>query len=51
VFNDAGDKTEMVLRQRGGHLTDEQYDETKAGTNAFLDRMDEHLGRIVRNLG
>ena len=51
VFSDAGDKTEMHLRQSGGNLSDEQYEEAKVGTNAFLDRMEEHLGRIVRNLG
>ena len=32
-------KTEQVLRQSGGNLTDEEYLEAKAGTGSFLDAM------------
>lgn len=42
---DLGDKTELVLRQSGGHLTDEQYGQAKEGTSSFLDRMAELLAR------
>jgi len=41
TFKDVGGKTEMVLRQSGGHLTDEQYQQAKEGTASFLDRMAE----------
>jgi uncharacterized protein YndB with AHSA1/START domain len=51
VFNDLGEKTEIVLRQSGGNLTDEQYEETREGTNHFLDRMADHLAKIIRNMG
>jgi len=34
-----GNKTELVLRQSGGHLTDEEYDHAKEGTSSFLDNM------------
>jgi uncharacterized protein YndB with AHSA1/START domain len=34
-----GDRTELTLRQSGGHLTDEQYEQAKEGTAAFLERM------------
>ena len=40
-----GDKTELVLRQSGGHLTDEQYEQAREGTAGFLDRM---AGLLVR---
>jgi uncharacterized protein YndB with AHSA1/START domain len=38
----AGD-TELVLRQSGGHLTDEQYGHAMHGTGTFLDAMAELL--------
>jgi uncharacterized protein YndB with AHSA1/START domain len=31
--------TEMTLRQSGGHLTDEEYEEAKIGTTSFLDEL------------
>jgi len=34
-----------VVRQTGGHLTDEQYGQAREGTAAFLDRMAELLAR------
>jgi uncharacterized protein YndB with AHSA1/START domain len=39
-------KTELTLRQSGGHLTDEQYLEARAGTNGFLDVLEEHLATL-----
>jgi len=45
TLNDLGDKTELVLRQSGGHLTDEQYDEAKEGTAGFLDTMADLLAK------
>jgi uncharacterized protein YndB with AHSA1/START domain len=41
-----GDQTEMMLRQSGGHLSDEEYEHAKAGTNSFLDTMDRILPAI-----
>src|ERR1017187_1485593 len=45
TLTNIGDKTDMVLRQSGGHLTDEQYGQANEGTAAFLDRMAELLAR------
>ena len=36
-------KTELVVRQSGGNLTPEQYEQAKAGTAGFLDVMSELL--------
>jgi uncharacterized protein YndB with AHSA1/START domain len=47
TFTALGDATEMTLRQTGGHLTDEQYEQTRIGTNSFLDTMQELLRREV----
>jgi uncharacterized protein YndB with AHSA1/START domain len=43
---DLGDKTELVLTQDGGNLTDEQYAHAKEGTSAFLDTMAELLAEL-----
>jgi uncharacterized protein YndB with AHSA1/START domain len=45
ILTDAGGKTEMVLRQSGGHLTDEQYEEAKQGTSMFMDTLADVLAR------
>jgi uncharacterized protein YndB with AHSA1/START domain len=45
TLTEADDRTELVLRQSGGHLTDEQYGQAKEGTAAFLDRMAELVAR------
>lgn len=45
TLTDRGDQTELVLRQSGGHLTDEQYGQAKEGTSSFLDRMAELLAK------
>jgi uncharacterized protein YndB with AHSA1/START domain len=42
---DAGAKTELVLRQSGGHLTDEQYEQAHEGTASFMDNMANLLAR------
>ncbi|MGO8883792.1 MAG: SRPBCC family protein [Streptosporangiaceae bacterium] len=39
TLTDLGDKTELMLRQSGGHLPDEEYGRAREGTSAFLDRM------------
>jgi uncharacterized protein YndB with AHSA1/START domain len=36
-------RTEMVLEQRGGHMTPEQYRRAEQGWGGFLDRIDERL--------
>jgi uncharacterized protein YndB with AHSA1/START domain len=43
---DLGDKTELVLTQDGGNLTDEQYEHAKQGTSSFLDTMAELLAEL-----
>jgi uncharacterized protein YndB with AHSA1/START domain len=45
TLTDLGGKTELVVRQHGGNLTDEQYEHAKEGTAAFLDAMAEMLAR------
>jgi uncharacterized protein YndB with AHSA1/START domain len=47
VLTDLGDgRTEMVFRQSGGHLTDEQYEGAREGSEAFLDSLAEVLAEI-----
>jgi uncharacterized protein YndB with AHSA1/START domain len=46
VLTEMGDKTQMVLRQSGGHLTDEEYGFAKQGTATFLDAMADLLTRL-----
>jgi len=46
TFSDLGGKTELILRQSGGHLTDEQYAQAQAGTATFLDVMAELLATL-----
>jgi uncharacterized protein YndB with AHSA1/START domain len=41
TLTESGGTTELVLRQSGGHLTDEQYQEAKEGTAGFLDALAE----------
>jgi uncharacterized protein YndB with AHSA1/START domain len=45
---DHGQHTEMVLRQSGGHLTDEQYERTKIGTESFMDSLAALLPGIIK---
>lgn len=46
TLTDLGDQTEMTLSQTGGHLTDEGYEEAKAGTNTFMDSLEALLPSI-----
>ncbi|MGH9025024.1 MAG: SRPBCC family protein, partial [Acidimicrobiia bacterium] len=39
TLTEKGGGTELVLRQSGGHLTDEQYEQAKHGTGGFLDAL------------
>jgi uncharacterized protein YndB with AHSA1/START domain len=43
---EADGRTELVLRQSGGGLTDEQYQQAKEGSSGFLDE----LGKVVASL-
>jgi len=46
-LTDVGDgKTEMTLSQTGGHLTDEEYEQAKAGTSSFMDSLEGLLPAI-----
>ena len=38
--------TRMVMRQFGGHLTPEQYEQTQAGYSTFFDALDDLLARL-----
>ena len=40
TFEDRDGGTEMTLRQWGGHLTNEEYEQARVGTNSFLDEME-----------
>jgi uncharacterized protein YndB with AHSA1/START domain len=39
TLTEQGDKTDLVLRQSGGSLSDEEYGEAKKGTGSFLDTL------------
>ncbi|MDX6218259.1 MAG: hypothetical protein QOG99_3843 [Frankiales bacterium] len=43
---EADGKTELTLRQSGGHLTDEQYVGAEHGTGTFIDVLAEHLAAL-----
>jgi uncharacterized protein YndB with AHSA1/START domain len=43
TLTDLGGTTELVLRQSGGHLSDEQYAAAMHGTGGFLDAMADLL--------
>jgi uncharacterized protein YndB with AHSA1/START domain len=46
VLNDMGDgRTEMLFEQRGGGMSQEQYERAKQGWGTFFDRMDEGLAQ------
>lgn len=42
----ADGKTEMVFRQSGGHLSDEQYEQAKEGSSGFLDSLEVLLQEL-----
>ncbi len=39
--------TRLTFRQFGGNLTAEQYEQTRIGSNTFLDAMEQRLARLV----
>lgn len=39
--------TRVTLRQYGGNLTAEQYEQTRIGTNTFLDALEAHLATLL----
>jgi uncharacterized protein YndB with AHSA1/START domain len=39
TLTDQGAQTQLVLRQSGGNLTDEQYEEARDGSATFLDEL------------
>lgn len=43
VLTARGNATELEMRQSGGHLTDEQYEQARQGSSGFLDRLAELL--------
>ena len=43
-----GPKTKMVLRQSGGHLTDEEYEQAKVGTSSFMDSLEAMLPGLLK---
>jgi uncharacterized protein YndB with AHSA1/START domain len=47
VFRDLGDnQTEVVFRQDGGHMSEEQYAQAAEGWSTFFDVMDEVLADL-----
>ena len=46
VLTDQGDTTLLEFSQRGGGLSDEEYEQAKAGTEGFLDE----LAKVVATL-
>jgi uncharacterized protein YndB with AHSA1/START domain len=46
VLTEVDGRTEMTLRQSGGHLSDEEYERAKAGTNSFMDTLEGLLPAI-----
>ncbi len=46
TLTEQGSQTELVLRQSGGHLTDEQYEQAREGTASFLDE----LAKVIAGL-
>ena len=43
-----GDRTEMTLTQSGGHLSPEEYERARIGTNSFLDTMESLFGTTIK---
>ena len=48
TLTDLGQRTEMSVRQWGGHLSDEEYEHAEAGTNSFLDTMSDLLAKELK---
>lgn len=43
-----GEQTEMTLSQSGGHLTDEEYERARVGTDSFMDTLAGLLPGILK---
>ncbi len=39
--------TQLTFRQFGGNITAEQYEQTRMGSNTFLDAMEAHLATLA----
>jgi uncharacterized protein YndB with AHSA1/START domain len=48
TLNDLGGRTELVLRQSGGNLSDEQYAMAREGTAAFVEAIAAIVARAQR---
>ena len=46
TFAERDGKTLMTLHQGGGHLTAEQYEQTRIGTSGFIDAMEERIASL-----
>jgi uncharacterized protein YndB with AHSA1/START domain len=46
TLTDAADGTHMLLQQRGGNLTAEQYEQAREGTAIFMDALAERLAAV-----
>jgi uncharacterized protein YndB with AHSA1/START domain len=43
-----GGKTHMTLSQTGGHLSDEEYERAREGTNSFMDTLEGILPSVLK---
>jgi uncharacterized protein YndB with AHSA1/START domain len=43
-----GSTTQMTLSQTGGHLSDEEYERAKAGTQSFMDSMEAKVLPLLK---
>ena len=48
TFTAHGKKTEMELSQTGGHLSDEEYEHARAGTDSFMDSLARCLPGMLK---
>lgn len=48
TFTAHGKKTEMELSQTGGHLTDEEYEHARVGTDSFMDSLARCLPGMLK---
>jgi uncharacterized protein YndB with AHSA1/START domain len=47
TLTEAGTKTDLVVRQSGGSLSDEEYGEAKKGTGRFIDTLAEVVADLA----
>jgi uncharacterized protein YndB with AHSA1/START domain len=48
TFTAHGKKTEMELSQTGGHLSDEEYEHARVGTDSFMDSLARCLPGMLK---